>query len=339
MKKKLNLVVLMGGMSSEHEVSLNTGENIIKFLDKRKYNIKPIVINKKGDWLVVGRKKTVDETLKGVDVVFNALHGEYGEDGGIQGLLDCFNVPYTGSGILASALGMDKVRSRELFKIYGLIVPKYVVIKEKLKCLKLSFEHFGRKLVVKPSRLGSSIGISVINNTNKGDLKKAINKAFKKCDEVIIEEYINGREMTCGIIENTRRQEHYALPVTEIIPPNGKFFDYDVKYDGSTQEITPARIDKNLAKKIQEQAIKAHQILGCRGYSRADFIIAQNATCLPARLPDGQARQERKTQNIYILEVNTLPGLTKESLLPKAAKEIGVGFPELLDIIINNALN
>ncbi len=304
--KKINLAVLMGGVSSEYEVSLSTGQNVLECLNKEKYNVKPIVISKKGDWLVDGKEKTIDEALKGIDVVFNALHGEYGEDGRIQGLLDCFGVSYTGSGVLASALGMDKIKSYELFRLHGLTVPEGVTLKKFKKC------------VVKPSCLGSSVGISIVDS--KKDLKKAVDKASKLCKEVIIEKYIDGREMTCGIVENTKGQKLFALPVTEIIPPDGRFFDYKVKYDGSTQEITPARIDKKLAQKIQEQSIKAHQILGCRGYSRVDFIL-----------------RDRKTP--YILEVNTLPGLTSESLLPKAAKEAGIEFPELLDIIINNAIN
>jgi len=299
MAKKLNLAVLMGGMSSEHEISLSTGENVIKHLDKKKYNIKPIVISKKGEWFVNNRKTTVDEALKGVGVVFNALHGEYGEDGRIQGLLDCFGVKYTGSGVLASALGMEKPRAYELFKLHGLAVPKAVTLKNFKKC------------VVKPACLGSIV-------SNKKDLKKAIKKAKERCDSVIIEEYIDGKELTCGIVENVKGQKYYALPVTEIIPPNGRFFDYEVKYDGSTQEITPARISKKLTKEIQKQAIKAHQILGCRGYSRPDFIVKNN--------------------KIYILEVNTLPGLTSESLLPKAARAAGIEFSELLNIIINNAV-
>ena len=253
------------------------------------------MISKKGKWSI--------NALNGVDVVFNDLHGEYGEDGRIQGLLDCFKVPYTGSGVLASALVMDKIKSYEIFKLHGLNVPKETTLKK------------GEKVVVKPSCLGSSVGISIVDNQK--DLKKAIKKATEKCDTVIIEEYIDGKELTCGILENAKGQKYLALPVTEIIPPDGHFFDYDVKYDGSTQEITPAKISKKLTKEIQEQSIKAHQVLGCAGYSRADFIVKNN--------------------KIYILEVNTLPGLTSESLLPKAAKEAGIKFPKLLDIIITNA--
>ena len=323
--RKINLAVLMGGMSSEHEISLISGQNVLDYLNKEKYNITPIVISKKGEWWVNDVKKTIDEALEGIDVVFNALHGEYGEDGRIQGLLDCFSVKYTGSGVLASALGMDKIKSYELFKFHGLLIPKSVTLKKFKKC------------VVKPSCLGSSVGISIVSN--KTDLEKAIEKAKEKCDKVIIEEYIEGLEVTCGIIDNYKGQEHFALPVTEIVPPPGRFFDYQVKYDGSTQEITPARIDKNLFNKIQGQAIKAHQILGCKGYSRVDFIVKGNKIH-PAPFADKHKKSrasDTERCRVYILEVNTLPGLTSESLLPKAAKAAGIEFLQLLDIIINNA--
>lgn len=303
--KKLNVAVLMGGMSSEHEVSLISGKNVLEHLNKNKYNSISVIISKKGEWLVNNKRKTIDESLKDVNVVFNALHGEYGEDGCIQGLLDCFGVKYTGSGVLASAIGMDKIKSYEIFKLHGLNVPKETTFKK------------GEKVIVKPSCLGSSVGISIVDNQE--DLEKAIKKEKERCDVVIIEEYIDGKELTCGILENAKGQKYLALPVTEIIPPDGRFFDYEVKYDGSTQEITPARISKKLTKEIQEQSIKAHKALGCSGYSRADFIVKDN--------------------KIYILEVNTLPGLTSESLLPKAAKQANIKFSELLDIIIKNALN
>ena len=307
----------MGGVSSEHEISLSSGRNVLAYLDKNKYIAKLVIISKKGDWIMGGRKTAANKAVKGVDVVFNALHGEYGEDGCIQGLLDSFGKKYTGSGVLASALGMDKIKSKELFQYYGLNVPNYIVLDKKSDSAKINFKKLGNIWVIKPAYLGSSVGVSIVKN--KKDLKKAINRAFEKCAKVIVEKYIDGQEMTCGVLDNFNGQEYFALPITEIIPPPGRFFDYQVKYNGSTQEITPARINKSLAKKIQEIAIQAHEILGCKGYSRTDFIV--------------------KANRIYILEVNTLPGLTKESLFPKAAWVAGIEFLELLDIIINNALH
>jgi len=322
--KRISIGVLMGGKSSEYEVSLDTGQNVLEYLNSKKYRVTSIIITKRGDWLVGGKKKSISEALKRIDLVFNAMHGEFGEDGKIQGLLECYGISYTGSGVLASALGMDKPRSYELFKSCGLSIPKNVIINKKIFYRRANANNYAelmrklsRRLVIKPSCLGSSVGISIVENSK--DFKKAISVATKKCNEVIVEEFIKGLEVTCGIVENTKRQKYFALPVTEIIPPNGRFFDYEVKYNGSTQEITPARINKNLTTTIQEQAIKAHQILGCRGYSRVDFILKNNKTP-------------------YILEVNTLPGLTSESLLPKAAKSAGIGFSELLDIIIKNAM-
>jgi len=319
MVKKLNIAVLMGGMSSEHEISLISGQNALKYLDRQKYTVKPIIISKQGEWTMGGRQVAVDKALKGVDVAFNALHGEYGEDGCIQGLLESFGVKYTGSGVLASALGMDKIKSKELFQHHGLNVPESIVLDKESDSSKINFKKLGNILVIKPAYLGSSVGISIVDNKDKNELRKAINKALERCNEVIIEDFIDGLEATCGILENVKGQKCFALPVTEIIPPPGRFFDYEVKYDGSTQEITPARINRSLTKKIQEAAINAHRILGCRGYSRTDFIVRKN--------------------KIYVLEINTLPGLTKESLLPKAAKIAGIEFPDLLDIIIKNALN
>ncbi len=324
----------MGGMSSEHEISLISGQNVLDYLDKEKYNIVPIIISKRGEWSVLDIKATMDKALEGIDVVFNALHGEYGEDGKIQGLLDCFGVKYTGSKVLASALGMDKIKSKELFEQAGFLVPKHIILNRG----EVFNKKFKGKVVVKPSSLGSSVGISIVEK--REDLKKATDKAFERCDTVIIEEYIKGREMTCGIIDNFRDQEYFALPITEIIPPPGRFFDYEVKYDGSTQEITPARIDKKLTKKIQDLAIKAYQVLGCKGYSRVDFIVKGNKI-YPApfigKHKKPKASDDLERCRVYILEVNTLPGLTKESLLPKAARAVGIEFSELLDIIINNA--
>lgn len=315
-----NIAVLMGGMSSEHEVSLNTGKNVVKHLDKQKYRIRTITISKNGGWIVNGKKIGIEQALEGIEVVFNALHGEYGEDGRIQGLLDCIGIPYTGSGVLASAVGMNKVISRNLFESRGLKIPQAAIVQDASQCLKQNLARLGKKLVIKPSCLGSSVGIKIIDSRDKKGLKQAISQAREKCNKVIIEEYIPGLEVTCGILDPgpDDKNKILALPVTEIIPPNGKFFDYKVKYDGSTQEITPARINKKLSKTIQEQAIKAHRSLECRGYSRVDFILKNK------KIP-------------YVLEVNTLPGLTSESLLPKAAKEAGIEFSKLLDIIIRNA--
>lgn len=331
--RKLNIAVLMGGKSSEHEVSLETAKNIIENLDKSKYNIRPILITKENKWKTGSRISTnpitnfheyeniaIEEALKDIDVAFIAMHGEYGEDGALQGLLEFMGVPYTGSGVLASALAMDKVRAKELFRLNGILTPSDIIIKKEnagdASLLKKILDAITPPLIVKPASLGSSVGVSIIEDLK--DFPPAIENICGKlnCD-AILEEYIRGREVTCGILENYNNQKHFALPITEIAPVH-KFFNYEAKYDGTTREITPADLAATLAKKIRETAIKCHKILGCKGYSRTDMII--------------------KNGQIYVLELNTLPGLTAESLLPKAAAAAKLTFLKLLDIIIDNAV-
>jgi len=318
---KLKIGVLMGGPSSEHEVSLKTGQKVIENLDKEKYEIRPILITKEKNWIVNKEITKIKEALAGLDLVFIALHGEYGEDGQIQAILDYYQIPYTGSGVSASKLGMNKFLSRQAFKSAGLKTPFSIYLEKKTwlfapQILKTIKKHFSGPIVVKPNNLGSSVGISIVNSLE--DLEWAVRKAFQKDNQILLEEYISGQEATCGIIENFKEEKYFALPVTEIIPPEGRFFDYEVKYDGSTQEITPARFSPKLTQRIQKMAKLAHQALGCQGYSRADFIISKN--------------------QVYLLEVNTLPGLTETSLLPQAAQVAGLSFPQLLDKIIQEAL-
>lgn len=318
---KLKVAVLMGGKSSEHEISLATGENIIKNLDAKKYQVIPIKITRDNQWIRQKKILEAEKALKKIDVVFNALHGEYGEDGTIQGILEFLGVPYTGSGVLASALGMDKVKSRDLFRLSGLLTPANVVLKKEIWTRKSEIiQNVIKKtkvpVVVKPTCLGSSVGVSIVRK--KDNFKQALKESFQQSEEILLEDYIDGREVTCGILENFNGEKIFTLPVTEIIPPDGRFFDYEVKYNGQTQEITPARISPQLTEKVQKTAQQAHQILGCQGYSRVDMII--------------------NNQSVYVLELNTLPGLTKVSLFPQAAKTAGLGFPQLLDHLISLAL-
>ncbi|OGN01645.1 MAG: hypothetical protein A3G51_04110 [Candidatus Yanofskybacteria bacterium RIFCSPLOWO2_12_FULL_43_11b] len=322
--KLLRVGVLMGGPSSEHDVSLNTGQNVIENLDKAKYEPVVIKISKTGKWFSGSKPTTPDKVFKLCDVVFNALHGTFGEDGKIQGILEHSGVKYTGSGIAGSAIAMDKFHSREIFKLAGLNVPRTMKLKRgENYAAQLSF--FINKIVklpvvVKPCSSGSSVGIQIVENVAK--LEKAVVAAFKLDKFVLVEEFIKGRELTCGVLDNLNGQQVSALPVTEIIPvKNHKFFNYDAKYKtGHSNEITPAPLDEALTKKVQDIAVRAHQVLGCSGYSRTDMILKQgNGT-------------------IYILETNTLPGLTKNSLLPKAAQTAGLTFTQLLDKVIESSL-
>ena len=318
MPKKLKIGVLMGGPSAEHEVSLDSGKNVLENLDKNKYDPVPILISKNGQWRINGKISNYPDIFKKIDFAFLALHGEFGEDGRIQALLEIHRVPYNGSGLGASALAMDKKQSRDLFKIAGLNVPKTLHIRQSesyeslLKFFVSKVSKF--PVVVKPCSRGSSVGVFVVESEN--GLSRAIKEAFKYDDDVLIEEYIKGTELTCGVLDNFQGQKHFALPVTQIMPVKHKFFNYKAKYTaGATKEITPAKIDEGVYKKAQEVSVKAHQILGCRGYSRVDIIVKNGGT-------------------VYVLEVNTLPGLTKGSLLPQQTVVAGLTFSQLLDKII-----
>lgn len=317
--------ILMGGPSSEHEVSLATGQNVLENLDRSKYEPLAVKILKTGKWFLGGKPLAPEKVFKSCDIFFNALHGYYGEDGKLQAMLEHNNIRYTGSGVAASALAMDKFQSRELFKLAGLNVPKTLkIIKGDNYSAQLNF--FINKIakfpvVIKPCSDGSSVGVSVVEEA--GGLEKAITGAFKIGREILIEEFIRGRELTCGVLDKFNDENTSPLPVTEIIPvKNHKFFNYQAKYkNGHANEITPAPLDETIYKKAQDIAVRAHQVLGCRGYSRTDMILKQgNGT-------------------IYVLETNTLPGLTENSLLPKAASVAGLTFSQLLDKIISSSLS
>ena len=327
---KIKVGVLRGGPSAEHDVSLKTGENILAGLSD-KYQGVDVVLNKDGQLCADGSPAKIQHLGCFSDVIFNALHGYFGEDGKAQQIFNVLNIPYTGSGALASSLAMNKILSRGIFAKAGLKIPQAVVVKkdESLEQAALKvFRSISPSWVVKPASGGSSIGVSIVKDFNS--LISAIEKSFNFCSNVIIEEYIKGREVTCGILENFRGEKYYALPAIEIVPPDDHdFFDYDVKYDGSTREICPADFELSVKRKIEEIARQAHQLLGCSGYSRADMIVAGRGI-YPVR---------GNPAEVYLLEINTLPGLTSESLLPKAADAVGLSFPQLLDHIIDLALN
>src|SRR3990167_6064453 len=269
--RKLNVAVLMGGKSSEHEVSLSSGREVVKNLNPKKYNVLPIVIAKDGiNWQIGNKKQFLLDSPAGVkpqitnsktrnlnrsdhasiiknnhvDVIFIAMHGPNGEDGTIQGFLELLGISYTGSGVLASALGMDKIYSRRLFVQAGLNVPKYLVL-SKNDAPNEIFKKLKLPLFVKPSNQGSSVGVSKV--IKKSDLKKSLKLAFDFSDLVIVEEYIKGREITVPVLGNDNPT---ALPVVEIVPKTD-FFDYKAKYDEKLcDEIVPARISKSLTNEI-----------------------------------------------------------------------------------------
>lgn len=329
--KRYNLAVIMGGPSAEHEVSLETGRVILNALDKSKYNLEPVVVTKEGGWIL----KSSDENVvlgvgeafsrlksKNTEVALIAMHGTFGEDGTIQGLLEAAGVAYTGSGILASALAMDKVKTMELLSSRGVLVPKWVSFsktewKSSGAGLKGKIEsEISFPCVVKPSNCGSSIGITKVEKSE--DLEKAIELAFNHDKTVIAQEYISGNEVTCAVLDEGAGTEPTALPPTQIFPKS-TFFDYRAKYEqGGSEEVTPPRMPAEMIKNIQAIASRVHVIIGCAGMSRTDMIVSGGL--------------------IYVLELNTIPGMTETSLFPQAAAAAGIAFPDLLDRIIQAAL-
>jgi D-alanine-D-alanine ligase len=304
----LTLALICGGASAEREVSLKSGDQVQEALSKEKYRVRRY--DPKTDLA----RLVADAPL--IDVALIILHGPMGEDGTIQGLLDLLNIPYQGSGVLGSALAMNKVAAKRMYESVGLSVPPYRVLRrgETLDA-KPCVAQLGLPLVVKPACCGSSIGMSLVRSEDA--LAGAIEAAFAHDHTLLLESFIGGIELTGAVIGN---DELRALPLIEIVPdPHHDFFDYETKYTpGLAQEICPARIDDALTEKAQRSALLAHSALCCRGYSRTDMILRGTA--------------------LFIIETNTIPGMTKTSLLPKSAQAAGIGFSELLDELIGLAL-
>lgn len=318
--QRIKVAVLRGGPSNEYEVSLKTGKSVLNNLPD-KYIPTDVLIDKKGIWHIDGVPTTPAKVFQANDVVFNAMHGEYGEDGKVQQLLDQFGVKYTGSRALGSALGMNKILAKEIFVKNKIKTPVYKVVKRGEDLSEIShklFKSFPMPAIVKPHGSGSSVGVAIAKNIS--ELEMALENAFKYSDSAVVEEFISGREGTCGVVEDFRGEKIYSLLPVEIIKPiNSGFFDYNAKYNGQSQEICPGNFSVKEKKVMQEMAVKAHEALGLRHYSRSDFII-------------------HPKRGVYILEINTLPGLTSESLLPKSLKAIGCSLSHFLDHIINLAL-
>ena len=302
--KKLTVALLSGGISSEREVSLHGGDQIYEALDKEKYNV--IRYDPKFDL-----SRLVSDA-SAIDVAFVNLHGPFGEDGTVQGFLDLLGIPYQGSGVLGSSLAMNKIASKQLYEKSGLPLPPSMVVKRgDAVDAEACEQKFGIPLVVKPAASGSSVGVTIVRS--KDALEGALEAAFAQDDTILIEMYINGTEITGGVLGN---DDLTALPIIEIIPDEScGFFDYTAKYTpGVTREICPARIDEELTAKAQSYAKIAHRTLFCKGYSRTDMIL--------------------KDREIFVLETNTIPGMTATSLLPQAAQTAGISFSELLDKLI-----
>jgi len=320
---KLRVAVLRGGPSREYEVSLKTGDHVLSLLHEMPdgYEAHDVLISRDGEWHRSGLTKSPQAALEHVDVVFNALHGEYGEDGQVQRLLESLGVPYTGSRTMGAAISMNKDMAKNVYESHGLLTPRHVVLtRETLtgEVLRDIFQNYLHPLIVKPANGGSSLSIHLVYGHK--DLIRAVEDVLAYSPKVIVEEFIRGKEGTCAVVENARGEKLYALIPVEIQKDKNSFFDFDSKYSGTANELCPGTFSTEENKKIEALAKKAHTALGLRHYSRSDFIITSRG-------------------NVYILETNSLPGLTRESLLPKSLKAVGWEPKEFVHHLINLALN
>ncbi len=306
-KKQITVALLSGGTSSEREISIRSGEEVYQALNRDRYAV--LRYDPKTD---IAR---LVQDAPAIDIALVILHGMPGEDGTIQGLLDLLGIPYQCSGTLGSSVAMNKLASKHLYEKAGIRTPAYAHIRrgedfDADACI----DRLGLPLVIKPASGGSSIGMTIAKSA--GELMDAFAAAFAYDRSILAEEYIKGTEITCGVIGNRALQ---PLPVVEIVPrQNHEFFDFKAKYSGETDEICPARISPELTGRAGELAVAAHRALFCEGYSRTDMIIR-----------DG---------DLYVLETNTIPGMTRQSLLPLSAKQAGMSFSELLDRLIDLGL-
>ena len=303
----LTIAVLAGGTSAEREVSLNTGAQVVAALQECGHRVTQVDT---ADLGFIERLRT-----GGFDAVFICLHGRFGEDGTVQGLLELLGMPYVGSGVLASALAMDKVMSKHIFVAEGLLTPAFRVLRAGARlAVDEIVTALGEKLVVKPANEGSSVGMSIVHNP--AELPAAVSLAFEHDTTVVIEAFVAGSEVTVGVVGN---EDPIALPTLEVVPQH-EFYDYDSKYvPGMSRHIIPARVSDAARVECQRVALAAHQALGCRGMSRADTIVTAD-------------------DQVYLLEVNTIPGMTSTSLLPDAARAAGIDFPRLCDHLVALAL-
>ena len=313
--------VLRGGPSREHDVSLKTGASILANLPSERFSARDIYIDRNGQWHDRGKSTSLDRALRQIDVALIGLHGEYGEDGEVQKLLEKFGVPYAGAGPFASYLAMHKLMAKVRAREAGLLTPEFRHVghaEDSGAVVRDVIQHFHQPVVVKPIGWGSSVGVSVV-----GGYAPVLAAVVRLFDDgaagVLIEEYIRGKEATVGVVEGLRGETLYVLPPVEIVPPSGDFFSYAAKYSGGTREICPGNFSRVAAEELRHLAKVIHTALGLRHYSRSDFIVT----------PKG----------VYYLETNTLPGLTSESLLPKSLAAVGMPLSEFLGHLVNLALS
>ena len=336
----IKLGVILGGMSTENEVSEKSANSVINNLDKTKYEIFPIYIDKKGNWFEYENKKPIENIvnyLKDLDVVFPVLHGLYGEDGTIQGMLELLKIPYVGCGIIASSTGMDKTYTKIIFEKANINQAKHIYIKDfkedkvtlveadleekKInleEVIKLINDNLKFPLFIKPSRSGSSVGVNKAENNE--ELKNAILEAFKYDSKVLIEQGIKGKEVECAVLGNSRIGVE-ASRVGEILSAED-FYTFDAKYENqNSKTVIPASITDEQQEEIRKLAAKAFKAIDGNGLSRVDFFV------------------EDGTGKVYLNEINTMPGFTNISMYPKLMEDFGYSYSSLLDKLIEIAMN
>lgn len=301
------VLVLYGGTSSEREISLKSGRAVAEGLKEAGYKVELLDVNKDNLGEIAKIKP---------DVVFNALHGKNGEDGRIQAYLDMLEIPYTGSGMVASVIGMNKILTKKILTCENIPTAEYLVLRKEdyEENMKRAIDKLGLPAVVKAATQGSSIGTYIVKD--EGNLKAAVMDAFNYDNEVLVERFIAGTEVTAALLGN---ENPVVLPIIEITSAN-EFYDYESKYTpGMCQHIIPARITKEAEARVKEISSRVYRAVGCRGFARVDFIV------------------DKKDQP-WVLEINTIPGMTEMSLVPDAAKAAGMSFVELVDRIVKLAL-
>lgn len=315
------VAVLRGGPSEAYPISMETGKAVLGALRELRYPHRDVVITKQGEWLESGFVRTPETLLSAVDVVFIALHGAYGEDGQVQRVIGRHNIPYTGSRALSSSIAFNKDLTKQSLRLHNIAMPRHRrVTRAELPYLEDEianiFKEVGSELFVKPVSDGSSLGAVFVPHADA--LRRALSEQLERCEQVLVEEYIRGREATVGVLTNFRNERLYALPVVEIIPPNTEpYLSYEHKNSGHAEGIVPGRFSYHEKSRLAEAATIAHDAIGCDHYSRSDFIVR-----------DGE---------VYFLEVNTLPDLTPRSLFPKASGAVGLSFPQLVQHLVETA--
>lgn len=324
------VAVFMGGVSTEHEVSLRSGAGVIRALRAMGHTPIPVQIDKNGAWSLDDR--VFDEPLAACahlktlcpDCVFIALHGGFGEDGHIQALLDWIDMPYTGSGSMACGLALDKVRAKAVAQSAGVPVSRHVAFDarswrgDQSEAWRLVRDVVGFPCVIKAPCQGSSVGLAMCPDETQ--LTGHVEQILPIEGRVMIEQYIAGRELTCAVLDASEDGSLLPLPLTEIRPKHAAWFDYEAKYTpGACDEITPAPVDEDARCRIAELAVLAHEALGCAGWSRSDFILREDGTPV-------------------WLELNTVPGLTETSLFPQAAAAAGISYELLVDLFVRDAI-